>query len=41
MMAEVAAGVVPKWMYLKKFYGMSEAEARAALPAEAVIDMGF
>lgn len=41
MMAEVAAGVVPKWMYLAKFYGMSEKKARAALPSEAVLDMGF
>lgn len=41
MMAEVAAGVVPKWMYLAKFYGMSEEEARAALPSGAVLDMGF
>lgn len=36
MMAEVAAGVVPKWMYLRAFYGMSEEEARAAVEAEAV-----
>lgn len=41
MMAEVAAGVVPKWMYLAKFYGKSEEEARAALPSDAVLDMGF
>ena len=40
MMAEIAAGVVPKWMYLVEFYGKSEEEARALLP-EAVLDPGF
>lgn len=41
MLAEIAAGVVPKWMYLQKFHNMSEEEARAALPQETVIDTGF
>ena len=41
MLAEIAAGVVPKWMYLVRFYGMSEEEAQAALPAETVVDIGF
>ena len=44
MLAEIAAGVVPKWMYLSRFYGMSDDEAQAALPQESgapVIDMGF
>lgn len=41
MLAEIAAGVVPKWMYLARFYGMSEEEAQAALPGETVLDMGF
>ena len=40
MLAEIAAGVVPKWMYLVEFYGKSEEEARALLP-EAVLDPGF
>ena len=41
MMAEVAAGIVPKWMYLARFYGMSEDEAKAAAPEQAVLDVGF
>ncbi len=41
MLAEVSAGVVPKWMYLSRFYGMSEEEARAELPEAAVLDAGF
>ena len=41
MLAEIAAGVVPKWMYLVEFYGKSEEEARAAAPAEAVLDAGL
>lgn len=40
MMAEIAAGVVPKWMYLVEFYGKSEDEARALLP-EATFDPGY
>ena len=41
MMAEVAAGIVPKWMYLVRFYGMDEESARAAAPEQAVLDVGF
>ncbi|HIS39946.1 MAG TPA: hypothetical protein IAC12_03775 [Candidatus Aphodovivens avistercoris] len=41
MLAEIAAGVVPKWMYLVRFYGMGEDEARAAMPEQAVLDVGF
>lgn len=41
MLAEIAAGVVPKWMYLKEFKGMSEEDAKAALPQEDVVDVGF
>lgn len=40
MLSEIAAGVVPKWMYLERFYGMSEEEARAEVGAEAA-DGGF
>lgn len=40
MLAEIAAGVVPKWMYLVAFFKKSEEEARAMLP-EAVLDQGF
>lgn len=41
MLAEIAAGVVPKWVYLTRFYGMSEEEARAAAPEQTVLDVGF
>lgn len=41
MMAEIAAGVVPKWMYLVSFYGMSEEQAKASLPSETAVDVGF
>ena len=41
MLAEIAAGVVPKWMYLARFYGLSEEEARAAAPEPTVLDAGF
>lgn len=41
MLAEIAAGVVPKWMYLARFYGMSEEEARSAAPEAALLDVGF
>ena len=41
MLAEIAAGVVPKWMYLARFLGMSEEEAKAAAPEQAVLDVGF
>lgn len=40
MLSEIAAGVVPKWMYLQKFYGMSEEEARREVGAE-VSDEGY
>ena len=40
MMSEVAAGIVPKWMYLKEFYGMTDEEAKA-LDAPEVVDEGF
>lgn len=40
MLAEIAAGVVPPWMFMVKFYGKTEQEARALLP-EAVLDQGF
>lgn len=41
MLAEIAAGVVPKWKYLTTFYGMSEDEAKAAAPEASVLDVGF
>ncbi len=41
MMSEIAAGIVPKWLYLATFYGMSEKQAREALPEETAIDVGF
>ena len=41
MLAEIAAGVVPKWMYLARFYGMSEEDAQAAMPEPTVLDTGF
>ena len=40
-MAEIAAGLLPKWRYAVEFYGMSEEEAKAAIPAEQVLDVGF
>ncbi len=40
-LAEIAAGVVPKWMYLVRFYGKSEDEARRLMPEQAVLDVGF
>lgn len=41
MLAEISAGVVPRWMYLSTFYGKSEEEAQALMPAETVVDAGF
>ena len=38
MMAEVAAGIVPKWMYLVRFYAMEEAEAKAMAPEPEPMD---
>ena len=40
MMAEVSAGIVPKWMYLVRFYAMEEAEAKAIAPEPEVLDLG-
>lgn len=42
MLAEIAAGVVPKWMYLHEFYGMGEDEAKAAVEPDypAAYDFG-
>lgn len=41
MLAEIAAGVVPKWMYLVRFYGKSEEEAQLIMPEQTVLDVGF
>lgn len=41
MLAEIAAGVVPKWMYLVSFYGKSEEDARAMMPEETALDVGY
>lgn len=41
MLAEIAAGVVPKWMYLVRFYGKSEEEAQLLMPEQTVLDVGF
>lgn len=41
MLAEIAAGVVPKWMYLARFYGLSDEEAKSAMPEQTVLDVGF
>lgn len=41
MLSEIAAGVVPKWMYLVRFYSMSADEAREAMPEQTVMDLGF
>lgn len=40
MLDEIAVGVVPKWMYLVEFYGMTEEEAKAEIGQE-VDDGGF
>ena len=40
MLAEVSAGIVPKWMYLVRFYAMDEAEAKAMAPEPMDVDMG-
>jgi len=39
MMAEVSAGIVPKWMYLVRFYAMEEAEAKAMAPEPEPMDL--
>lgn len=41
MLAEIAAGVRPKWHFLVEFDGKSKEEALAELPQEAIIDPGF
>ena len=44
MLAEISAGVVPAWMYLVEFYGMTEDEARAEAAAgqvEEPVAFGF
>lgn len=41
MLAEIAAGVLPKWRYAVEWYGMSEEEAKASLPDEQIVDIGF
>ena len=41
MLSEISAGIVPRWMYLVRFYGMSEEEAREAAPEQSVLDVGF
>ena len=38
MLAEVSAGIVPKWMYLVRFYAMDEDEARAIAPVPEPMD---
>lgn len=40
MLDEIAAGVVPKWMFLMTFYGKTEEEAKAAI-GEYLDDEGF
>lgn len=42
MLSEVAQGVVPKWMYLERFYAMSEEDARALVSEQEpeVLDLG-
>lgn len=41
MLAEISAGVVPRWMYLVRFYGLSPEEARAAAPADAMAELAL
>lgn len=41
MLAEISAGVLPKWKYAVTFYGLTEEEAKAQLPQETVFDPGF
>lgn len=41
MMSEIAAGLIPKWMYAVEFYGMSEQEAKELLQQEAASIGGF
>lgn len=42
MLAEIAAGVRPRWHYLVEFDGLSEEESKAQLPEETSgMDMGF
>ncbi len=42
MLAEIAAGVLPKWKYAETWYGMTEEQAKAELPQqEQAFDPGF
>lgn len=41
MLSEVNSGLVPKWMYLTKFYGLSEDEAKKLVPEQEIVDVGF
>lgn len=40
MLAEVSAGILPKWKYLERFYAMDEEEARALAADPEVLDLG-
>ena len=40
MLAEVSAGIVPRWMYLERFYAMDEDEARELAGDPEAIDYG-
>lgn len=40
MLAEVSAGIVPRWMYLQRFYAMGEDEARELTGDPEAIDVG-
>lgn len=40
MLAEVSANVVPRWMYLVRFYAMEEDEARRIAGDPEVLDLG-
>lgn len=40
MLAEISAGVVPRWMYLVRFYAMGEDEAKAMAGEPEVLDLG-
>lgn len=41
MLSEITAGVLPKWKYAERFYGMSEEEAKAWVSEDEVVDIGF
>lgn len=40
MLSEVSAGIVPRWMYLQRFYAMTEEEAKALSGEPEVLDVG-